>query len=242
MTKALFITGTDTGVGKTQVGAALASALRARGLRVGAMKPMESGCARREDALFPADADLLRRASGTAQTLEEVCLHRYEEALAPGICAERAGDRVDFARIAEALARIRAAHDVTLVEGAGGLLAPAGLGPDGRMWMIADLAAYLDVPLLIVGRLTLGTLNHTLLTARHALSLGLRVAGAVLSDATAADSLDARTNPDALRRFLSVPLLGVLPKVDADGGDDSLRAWGEAAEKRLDVDGLLAGL
>ncbi|MBZ0253916.1 MAG: AAA family ATPase, partial [Candidatus Methylomirabilis sp.] len=85
MTKALFITGTDTGVGKTQVGAALAAALRARGLRVGAMKPLESGCARREGRLFPADADLLRRASGAAQPLEEVCLYRYEEALAPGI-------------------------------------------------------------------------------------------------------------------------------------------------------------
>jgi dethiobiotin synthetase len=202
---ALFITGTDTGCGKTSVGRALARALRARGRRLRVLKPVETGCAARDGALWPADACALAEAAGDDSPLQALCPYRLRLAAAPEVAARAEGRTLELEPIRRALARARAQADAVLVEGAGGLLVP--LGPELDM---AQLARALDLPLLVVARAELGTLNHTLLTLEAARSRALRVLGVVISH-TRAQLPDAdRQNLGLLRERLPVPWLGEL--------------------------------
>src|SRR6185503_12356190 len=124
MGSGIFITGTDTGVGKTFFAATLAAYLRDAGYRVGVMKPAETGCEESDGALIPADALLLKDASGCTEPIERICPYRLAEPLAPSIAAERAGVKIDIDHLMAVYGGIKAGHDVTLVEGAGGLLVP----------------------------------------------------------------------------------------------------------------------
>ena len=197
---ALFVTGTDTGVGKTFVACALAAALRARGLRVGVMKPVETGVARE-----PEDAMALRAAAGDPTPLEDVCPYRLRAPLAPAVAARLEGATLDVERLI-ALAERRARDaDVLLVEGAGGLLVPVV----GRVtW--AEIAARLALPLLIVAANRLGTVNHCALTARVAAAAGLGVRGFVLSQPAPASDESAATNADTIAALTGLPVLASL--------------------------------
>lgn len=202
MTAGLFVSGTDTGVGKTVAACALARALRAAGSDVGAMKPIETGVG--EEG--PLDAIALREAAGGHDPLELVCPQRFGLPAAPSVAASAEGRRVDLAAIRKAFDMLRNAHEILLVEGAGGLLVPI----HERICM-ADLALELGLPALIVTRGALGTLNHTRLTLEAASARGLEVAGVVIShpDGPLSDA-DAR-NLDALRRELGERLVGEIP-------------------------------
>src|SRR5690349_15031997 len=141
-----LVSGTDTGVGKTMVACGLAAALRLSGRTVGVIKPAETGCARSATGeLIAADAELLRFFSGSSDDPALICPQRFEEPLAPEVAARRAGSLVDLGAIRAAHARVSAAADVTITEGAGGLLVP--LTPDLTM---ADLAKSLGLPILLV--------------------------------------------------------------------------------------------
>ena len=206
---AYFVTGTDTGVGKTTVGRALLAAAIRRGLRARCFKPAESGCARAVDGtLMPRDADSLWEATDQVQPRESACLYRFEEPVAPGVAAARLGVRIDLEAIARAVTSIQAeAPDFLLVEGAGGLLVPLGGGES-----IADLAVLLGLPLLIVARPTLGTINHTLLTIEAARSRGLLVEGVIFSSGDAAVEPEAMaSNAAEIHGSSGVPVLGTLP-------------------------------
>jgi dethiobiotin synthetase len=198
VTAALFVTGTDTGVGKTTVSAGILAALRARGHRVAALKPGETGCA---DLDAPADLTLLRDAGGDAAG---PC--RWRTPVAPAVAARREGvpfslDAV-FAARAELLARDPA---LLLVEGAGGLLVPY----DDDM-LGAHLARALGHPLLVVARASLGTINHTLLTISEARRHDLRVAGVILSRVVAERGPDEDDNAAEITRRARVPVLGTV--------------------------------
>ena len=212
MSRALFVTGTDTGVGKTLVGRILCAAARAAGLRVAPFKPFESGCARDPSgALLPADAVALRAACGLddASCAPTICnVYSFSEPVAPGNAARRAGTAVDEERVLAAWADLRARFELLIVEGAGGLLVPLG----DRL-LVADLAARLGAPLLIVGRDALGTINHTLLTVNEARRRGLRVAGVVLARATPAMTPDLEHNRGEIARLGQVQVFGTLPFV-----------------------------
>jgi dethiobiotin synthetase len=209
----LFVTGTDTGVGKTVVACALARALRAAGVDVGVMKPAETGVG----AEGPMDALALRAAAGIDDPMEDVCPAQLLLPAAPAVAAEAEGTRVDLGRIREAAARVRARHAFLLVEGAGGLLVP--LAPGVSM---ADLAAELGLPVLLVARGRLGTINHTLLTLEALERRGIALAGVVLSHAEPLSPADAR-NLAALRAALGARLVGELPPLP-----DPARADGTA--------------
>lgn len=198
MIRGLFVTGTDTGVGKTTVACRLARALRARGLDVGVMKPVETGCG---PELVPADALLLREAAGSPDPLEAICPCRYVEPLAPAVAARLAGAVApDLDQMATLARELAARHEVLLIEGAGGALVPL----DERH-MVADLIRRLDVPALIVARAGLGTLNHTLLTVEALRSRGNAIAGIVLNAFGPEDpSMD--TNPEELVRLTGLPV------------------------------------
>lgn len=196
----LFITGTDTGVGKTFVGCALASALRARGLRVGVMKPVETGVARE-----PEDALALRAAAGDPTPLDDVCPYRLRAPLAPAIAARLEGVTLDVERLIALVQRRAREADVLLVEGAGGLLVPVV----GRVtW--AEIAAGLALPLLIVAANRLGTVNHCALTARVAMAAGLSACGFVLSQPAPASDESAATNAGTIAALTGLPVLATL--------------------------------
>lgn len=170
----VFVTGTDTGVGKTWVTARLAERLRARGARVAALKAAESGCRVTPTGLVGEDDETLFAAAGAWQP--ERCRYLYEPAVAPGVAAEDSGHPIDFARIATQVEGLADLADVVLVEGAGGWLVPMG---DGGT--VADLAAHLEAPVLVAARAALGTINHSLLTVAAIRAAGLTPLGVAIS-------------------------------------------------------------
>lgn len=228
MGKGIFITGTDTGVGKTLVACGLAGVLRASGYAVGVMKPVETGCQEKDGRLFPEDADLLKEASGCEAPLEKICPYRLRQPLAPSVAAEREAVRIDVGRVIDLYTEISAAHDITLVEGAGGLLVP--LLPS---YTYADLAAVLKIPVVVVAANRLGAINHLLLTLEQASCRGLPVLGYILNQLDSQSSLAAETNREALSTMTSIPCLGEIPYID--GLDARSSSLADLFEEWLDT-------
>jgi dethiobiotin synthetase len=224
----LFITGTDTGVGKTFFACALAGYLRTLGVTVGVMKPAETGCAERDGELFPEDAFRLKAASGCTEPMEKICPYRLPEPLAPSIAAERAGVKIDIDRLMAFYNEISARHEVTLVEGAGGLMVP--ILPS---YTYADLARVLKLPVIVVAANRLGAINHLLLTLEHASCKGLLALGYVLNHPSNETSLAAATNREVLAGLTGVPCLGELPFIDSP--DRQGRPASEDFERRVNV-------
>ncbi|HEX5022764.1 MAG TPA: dethiobiotin synthase [Candidatus Binatia bacterium] len=212
MTKGIFITGTDTGVGKTLLAASLAAFLRDRGYRVGVMKPAETGCPDSDGTLIPQDALRLKEAAGCAEPIETICPYSFAEPLAPSIAAERSNRKIDVDLLLSTYGEISAKYDVTLVEGAGGLMAP--LLPS---YTYADFARVLKLPVLVVAANKLGVINHLLLTLEHASCRGLKVLGYVLNRISNENSLAAETNREVLFGLTGVPCLGELPFIEMAG-------------------------
>ncbi len=210
MGQAIFITGTDTGVGKTFFSSGLARLLKSRGYSVGVMKPAETGCATRDGALYPEDAWRLREASECAEPIEKICPYRLPEPLAPSIAAERAGVKIDIDHLLAVFAAIKAAHDITLVEGAGGLMVP--LLPS---YTFADFARVAKLPVIVVAANKLGVINHLLLTLEHASCQGLTLLGYALNRLSDEPSLAAETNREVLSGLTGVACLGELPFLSA---------------------------
>jgi dethiobiotin synthetase len=198
----VVVTGTGTGVGKTVVTAAVAALARARGARVAVLKPAQTGVAAGE----PGDlADVARLAAPT--TVAE--LARFPDPLAPATAARRAGrPPLDPAAAARAAGLLAADHDLVLVEGAGGLLVRLRDDPPGTL---ADVAALLDAPVLVVAAAGLGTLNAAALTVEALSIRGLTCAGIVIGAWPAAPDLAACENLRDLPAVTGVPLLGALP-------------------------------
>ena len=202
----LFITGTDTGVGKTLIAAGLAHALRVQGIDVGVMKPVETGCHSRNGRLRPPDALALREAAGSRDALDLVNPYRFREPLAPMVAAERSRRCINVERLVERFGRLADRHAMILVEGAGGLLVPIT-----EEVSFLDLAARLRLSVLVVIGSRLGALNHARLTVEAARAARIPVAGAIVNRATAERSPARTTNLLALRRLLPIPVLGEIP-------------------------------
>lgn len=210
MSSGIFVTGTDTGVGKTFVTCSLAALLRGLGHRIGVMKPVETGCVQRDGKLFPEDAARLKKASGSDEPLEKICPYRFVEPLAPSIAAERAGYSVDIDRILAVYDDIHSKNDVTLIEGAGGLMVP--LLPS---FTYADFARVAKLPIIVVAANRLGAINHLLLTLEHAFCKELSVLGYVLNCPADQSSLATETNREVLLNLTGVPCLAELPFIAA---------------------------
>lgn len=224
----LFVTGTDTGLGKTVIAAGLAGAMRVRGLRVGILKPIETGCGADLD-VWPPDAKYLAQSIEWSGSIESVVPCRYREPLAPSVAARREGRPIDLNLIDRAWQGMSAAHDVTVVKGCGGLMVPI----DENLF-IADIAARLQIPIFIVARRSLGTLNHTGLTIQYARDRALRILGVILNGSAGAD-IAARTNAAELERMLEVPILGCVSHL---GESPSPHQAFAAVEKAINVDAL----
>ncbi len=195
-----FITGTDTGVGKTYVTALLLAELRRRGIKAAGFKPIACGPGGREDA---RQYWQLMNREVPLNLINPVYLRH---SLAPNVAARLEHRRIDLRKVLTSYQALIADYDPVLVEGAGGLLVPIRRG-----YFMANLARDLALPVVIVARLGLGTINHTLLTVRQAHAFGLKVAGIVLNDTTGRRGLAERTNVREVPLLCGVPLLGVIP-------------------------------
>lgn len=228
----LFVTGTDTGVGKTLVTALLALKLRQMGRTVGVCKPFATGAATRRGRMESEDAVWLKTVLDLPQSLEQINPIVLEEPLAPLVAARRAGiSTLDWpARAYSAIEAFSATHDVVLVEGVGGLEVPLCESEHG-IYTVRAFAMDLDCPLVIVARRTLGTLNHTLLTTRAAFNPG----ALIFNDATPleADDLAAQTNVELLREMTELPVWGQIPFLGAKR-DDAATLEKIAASLELD--------
>jgi dethiobiotin synthetase len=211
-----FITGTDTGVGKTLIAGAIARALSLQGRRVGVMKPFESGCRRNGDTLVPADALYLRNMAGSQDDLALICPYAFERPLAPGVAARLEQVSISLEKVQEIYKQLSAQHDIMLVEGAGGLMVPIS-----EEQLIIDVVRLLQLPLIIVARSALGTINHTLLTVREAQRAGIRVCGIILNKVSPEPDEAEATNPEVIRKFSNVPLLGQVPYIPVDKRGDA---------------------
>ncbi len=208
--KSIFVTGTDTGVGKTAISSGLAAYLSVRkGLDVGVMKPFESGIETTGER-STGDTWVLKAASGTRDDISEINPYLFKAPLAPEAAAFQEKATIDMGFVTATYNRLVARHDVVIVEGAGGLLVPI---MDGFFY--ADLVRSWKTPVVIVSRLTLGTINHTLLTCGHLKSIGVKVLGVILNDTDGENDIAARTNPGMLEKYLDVPLLGIFPHTPA---------------------------
>ncbi len=212
----LFVTGTDTGIGKTRVAVALIHALRARGLRVAAMKPVSAGSAPDE---LNEDVVALMQAANVDADARDVNPYAFAEAIAPHIAAESLGARIELDVIAAAYARLAAIADVVVVEGAGGWRVPLNEHED-----MADLALRLGLPVVLVVGLRLGCLNHALLTAESIALRRVQWAGWVGNHIEPAMP-QAAENLAALRTRLPGPCLGVQGFFEGEGLPLNMPQW-----------------
>lgn len=245
----VFVTGTDTGVGKTWVSAMIARELVAQGVRVGVFKPACSGAELRsingdtQEWIWP-DLEVLLASSRSpdgidSKSIEDICPYRLEAPLAPPVAARQAGIVLDFETMLLGVERQQARSEFMVVEGVGGWLCPLT-----DTHTIADFAAQISLPVVVVARLGLGTLNHTLLTVDAIQRRGLAVAGVIINDAhQEASSVAATSNPAELDAWLQkqavaegrepVRVLGVVPF-----GGASVCLSGTAQPARIDWLGL----
>tara|TARA_B100000315_G_scaffold4129_1_gene4044 strand:+ start:1903 stop:2598 length:696 start_codon:yes stop_codon:yes gene_type:complete len=208
--KGYFISGTDTGVGKTVVTACLLALYHKRSVDLGVMKPMETGIDPECSSEANSDAKFLLAVSGNQDALEEVCPIRLQPPAAPLQAARMTGQTIAIDSILENFRKLQTRHDQILVEGVGGLMVP--LKPD---YFITDLIRDMDLPLIIVSRLTLGTLNHTLLTLKTAQSTGIEIAGVILnrSDNNPLNDVE-KGQANLIHELSGVPIIGECPFIN----------------------------
>ena len=196
--KVIFITATDTAVGKTVTAFVVGVLLRKQGFDVGVMKPVQ--CA-------GGDARFLKKALGIQDELKVINPFYAPEPLSPHLAFRRAKIKFDKQRVQKELEKLRARHDIVLVEGAGGLMVPLTNG-----YYNADLIADLKARVIIVARLDLGTINHTLLTIHEARKRGLMIMGLVFCQTKPVrKGLPENTNPQEIEKLSGVEVLGIIP-------------------------------
>jgi len=208
----LFITGTDTGTGKTVVSAAILSILRACGVDAVPMKPSQSGCISRKGALVATDLEFCLRAAGLDPVEDEkraMCPYRFKPACSPHLAAELAGRRISIETIDRKYRKLARVHDFVVVEGAGGVLVP--ISQDRTM---LDVMKALAIPIVLVARPGLGTINHTLLSLGELKRAGLNVLGIVFNQTyPGRPGYIEKSNAETIMKLGGVPVIGHIPYV-----------------------------
>ena len=217
MGKGFFVTGTDTGIGKTTVSCALLHAFAAQGKKAVGMKPIAAGS---ENGRWP-DVELLLAAGNVNVTSRQINPYAFAPPISPHLAAQQAGMEIDLSVIHRAYQELSTTADIVIVEGAGGFLAPVNRHQTG-----ADLASTLNLPVILVVGMRLGCLNHALLTAQAVRSAGLTLAGWV-ANCIDPQMLALMENIATLEQRLDSPLLGVVPF--------NLEVDGQKSKRMLDV-------
>ena len=209
MPRGILITATEPAAGKTLIGCALAFAAHARGMRVGVMKPIATGCREVDRILEAADMRGLAYAAACDLPLELICPYRYRSPFSPAIAVHDENAAPDLLEIAEAYRKIAARSDFVIVEGFDALATPIAFAtPHSRLKDTTDLARTLNLNVAIVARNSAGCLNATRLAIEHAEGRGVRIAGIILNDVDATLAPVADSNLECLREAIAVPILG----------------------------------
>jgi len=207
--RGVFVTGTDTDVGKSIVAAAICAAAVDRGLSVAAFKPVVTGLNEASDE-WPPDHELLASVANAGQSPDEVAPYRFGPAVSPHLAGELSGEEVDPERFVGAAEAQAERADALVVEGVGGLLVPLA-----RDYLVRDFAGELSLPVVIAARPGLGTISHTLLTIEAARAVALRIQAVVLTPWPDEPSPLEWSNMETIERFGEVPVIG-LPHTDPD--------------------------
>lgn len=205
----VFVIGTDTGVGKTEIAGAIVYALASRGVNVGVMKPIATGCKSVQGHLVSADAAHLVRSANVTDLPHLITPYCYASLLAPYPASLIEKRAIKLGRLLASYRKLAASHPFMVVEGIGGLLVPLTKRMD-----LLDLILRFDLPVLLVARAGLGTLNHILLTVRWGSMRGIRFLGVVLNHAkcsSGVSTLADQTNPKILSDRISIPVIGPIP-------------------------------
>jgi len=217
MKQAYFITGTDTGVGKTLVSCALLQAFARQGLKAVGMKPVAAGCMQTPQGLSCEDVENLRAAGNVDAPLEWVNPYALVASVAPHIAAEQSGVEIRLEQITAAFRQLQELADATVVEGVGGFVVPLNARQD-----TADMAEMLGVPVILVVGMRLGCINHALLSAQAIRQRGLTLAGWV-ANRIEPDMPFVQDNIAALEQRLEAPLIGVVPYCEGHSAADVAR-------------------
>jgi len=231
----IFITGTDTGVGKTVVSAGLAMVLRSRGIKVGVMKPVATGCYGLDKRLISQDAVYLMEAAENEYPAH-TSPSRFRNSLSPNVAAMLEKKAVDLNQIRAAYKELQKNYDFMIIEGIGGLLVPLA-----KDYYVANLIRDFQLPVAIVAKSSLGTINHTLLTVDAALIRGFDIRGIIFNRMPTVNfSMAEITNPKVVHDLTGIPVLGSLPEMeDVDINSCEFGRLREIFQERIQVDKLL---
>lgn len=226
----LFITGTDTGVGKTFFSAGLALLYKSLGVNVGVMKPIQTGINEKTKNTLDDDAYILSAVIQSGIPMDTVNPYSLSQPLSPHLAAKRDGVDISIQKIKDTYIQMRKQFDAVIVEGAGGLMVPIK-----KDYFFADLAKEFNLPVVIVSRPSLGTINHTLLTTFFAGSKGIKIAGILINNFPDNPTLAEKLNPEAIQELTNLPLLGVIRKFDEfdllKNTDELLKTFQDVNEK-----------
>ena len=202
--RTIFITGTDTGVGKTIVTAAVCSCIKSSGKRVAAMKPIQTGT----DTQKTLDIEFVYKVLDEEFLIDDVCPYRFTKPLSPKLASEVSGKEIHVNDILSAYKTLEEKFEYVVIEGAGGILAPVK-----NNYFIVDLINEMESPVIIVTRPALGTINHTLLTIESAKNKGLSILGIIVNKYPIDPDDSELTNPDEIASISGLPILGIIPEI-----------------------------
>ncbi len=205
----VFITGTDTGVGKTVITSALTRALLNSGIDVGVMKPVETGCASGPKGLIPTDSEFLIKAARSKDPRKLITPYTMHAPVAPCEAAEMEGVEIMEEYIRDCYLQLQKKHDFMVVEGAGGLMVPIY-----QRFLVSDLVQLLELPIILVARPNLGTINHSLLSIRFAQSEGIKTLGFVINRRNDEIRLAEEKTPMIIENLSGIPFLGIKPYIE----------------------------
>ena len=217
MNTGFFITGTDTGVGKTFVAAGLIRAMKEQGIDVCPMKPAETGCRVSKGRLISDDTLKLIQESGVDEPIDVINPYRFRKPLAPSVAAEFEGGNFKKRIVLDAYKQLAIKHEMIIVEGAGGIMVPLY-----KRYLFLDLVKDLNLPLMIVARSGLGTINHSLLTIEAARKKGIKILGVIMNSAIKSKKdISCKTNPEVIAQIGKVSILGIIPHIA--GSDNKIK-------------------
>jgi len=194
--KAVFITGTDTGVGKTYVSCLIARFLKGKGINVGYFKPVETGCS-------PVCEDAEKMSKITKQPIDEIVLFKFKNPVAPFVAEEKENIKISIDKIKKHFEFLNKKYDFLIVEGAGGIMVPI-TEKNGQIYTYLDFVKELNIPVIIVARANLGTINHTVLTVNALKSINVDIKAVVLNQASENPDLAEKTNPEIIKQMTGI--------------------------------------